>query len=115
MKKISRLDENAKQSLSFITEENKTIDFYFYFMPTQNSWFFDMTYGSFVLKGQRLCAHPNLLTKYHNIIDIGLNVETSDGFDPWRITDFKTGYCEVSVLNKTEVAEIERFLNGEQA
>jgi hypothetical protein len=53
------------------------------------------------------------MTKYHNIISWGLNIITADGFDPYQVTDFATGYCQVSVLDKDEVAEVEKYLNGE--
>lgn len=113
MKVLSTLDSNARQSLYFITDDRKRLKFTFYFLPTQSNWYFDVESDEFNLYGQRLCAHPNLLTKYHNIIDFGLQVNTNDGLDPFQITDFVTGYCQIGVLNADEVSTIERYLNNE--
>lgn len=112
MRALSRLDSNPKQILYFVTEEKQRIKFYFYFLPTQSNWFVDIESDGFNLYGTRLCTLPNLLWKYNRILDWGLNVETKDGLDPFQVTDFSTGYCVVSVLNKEEVKQIEDWLNG---
>lgn len=112
MRQLSVLDSNPKQTLYFVTDDKKQIKFYFYFLPTQEGWFVDIEADDFKLYGTKVCTLPNLLWKYCNIIDWGLNVETLDGLDPFQITDFSTGYCQVSVLNKDEVQSIEDWLNG---
>ena len=110
---LTRLDSNPKQTLYFTTEDKKQIKFYFYFLPTQSNWFVDIECDDFKLYGTRLCAHPNLLTKYHNIINWGLNIQTVDGYDPYQVTDFSDGRCTVSVLTPDEVKQVESYLNGE--
>lgn len=110
---LSRLDSNPKQTIYYNTEDKQQIKFHFYFLPTQSNWFVDIECGNFQLYGTRLCNHPNLLTKYHNIINWGLNVQTVDGYDPYQVTDFSDGKCIVSVLTSSEVAEVESYLNGE--
>lgn len=113
MRILSILDNNPRQSLYFITPEKDRLKFTFYYLPTQQGWFFDVESDNFNLYSTRLCCHPNIMTKYHNIISWGLNIITADGFDPYQVTDFATGYCQVSVLDKDEVAEVEKYLNGE--
>lgn len=113
MKTLSTLDANPRQSLYFVTEEKDRVKFSFYYLPTQQNWFVDIESENFNLYGTRLCCHPNLLNKYHNIINFGLSVLTVDGLDPFQVTDFSTGYCQVSILEKSEVATVEAYLNGE--
>lgn len=112
MRTLTRLDSNPKQVIYFTTEDKQRIKFYFYFLLTQQGWFVDIEVDDFKLYGTRLCVLPNLLEKYSNIIDWGLNVWTKDGIDPFQVTDFSTGYCEVSVLDKSEVQYVKDVLNG---
>ncbi len=113
MKVLTTLNSNARQSLYFITDEKQRLKFTFYFLPTQDGWFYDVESEGFNLYGQRLCCHPNLLNKYSRIIDWGLNVSTTDGLDPYQIADFTSGYCYVSILDKEEVQQVEDYLNGQ--
>lgn len=112
MRTLTRLDSNPKQVLYFTTDSKQRIKFYFYFLPTQQSWFLDIEVDDFKLYGTRLCVLPNLFEKYSNILEWGLNVQTKDGLDPFQLTDFSTGYCTVSVLDKDEVKYVRDVLNG---
>lgn len=113
MKTLSTLDSNPRQSLYFVTDDKERLKLSFYYLPTQQNWFIDIESENFTLYGTRLCCHPNLLNKYHNIIGWGLSVLTVDGLDPFQVTDFSSGYCQVSILDKEEVAIVEAYLNGE--
>lgn len=112
MKVLSTLNSNPRQSLYFVTDENERLKFTFYFLPTQRNWYFNIESDNFNLYGQRLCCHPNLLAKYSNNITFGMNVTTTDGLDPYQISDFTTGYCYVSILDSSEVEQIEEAFNG---
>lgn len=112
MRTLTRLDSNPKQTIYFTTDDKQRIKFYFYYLPTQENWFVDIEVGDFKLYGTRLCVLPNLLGKYSNIINWGLNVATLDGYDPVSLTDFSSGYCTVSVLDENEVEYVKDVLNG---
>lgn len=114
MRVLTTLNSNPRQSLYFTTEDSsERVKLTFYFLPTQNNWYFDIESDSLTIYGQRLCCHPNLLCKYSNNIDWGMSVVTLDGLDPYQVTDFTDGYCYVSMLDADEVEAVGSLLNGE--
>lgn len=113
MKRISTLTANPYQKVTFITESGKDAVFVFRYLPTQQRWIFDLEYdGSFIANGIAVCCHPNLLDKWHNILDFGINVTTDTGLDPFEVTAFDDGSCFVSILNKEEKNQATEYLNG---
>ena len=109
---LSTLNDNAYQSVSFVTKESETVKLTFRFIPSQVSWIFDVESDSLTIYGLTLSAFVNLLDPYHNNITWGMYVWSKDGFDPWRIDDFSTGRIRVAIIEDLENAVIEEFLNG---
>lgn len=109
---LSTLNDNAYQSVSFVTKEEETVKLTFRFIPSQESWIFDVESNSLTIYGLTLSAFVNLLDPYHNNITWGMYVWSKDGFDPWRIDDFSTGRIRVAIIEDLENAVIEEFLNG---
>lgn len=107
MKILTAIDNNPKQKISFISDTQRRIDFAIWFEPTQNMWFMNVESGDFKLYGQSISVNPNLLSKYHNIIDFGVLCNTDDGLDPFGIDDFYKGYAILAVLTDNEVKSIE--------
>lgn len=109
---LSTLNDNAYQTVSFDTKKGERVKLTFRFIPSQETWIFDVESPSLTVYGLALSAFVNLLDPYHNIISWGMYVWSKDGFDPWRIDDFATGRIRVAILEDLENAVIQEFLNG---
>lgn len=109
---LSNLNDNAYQTISFITKEGEKVTLTFRFIPSQENWIMDVESESLTIRGLTLCSFVNLLDPYHNNITWGMYVWSEDGFDPWRIDDFATGRIRVAITEDLENAVIEEFLNG---
>lgn len=111
MLQISNLTDNANQETTVLLEDNSSAVFVFRYLPVVQRWVFDVTYGSFSLKGVNLCAHPNLLRAYRQRIPFGLSVVVPDGADPFDINDFVNNRVLLYVLDgtggQTEVETVE--------
>lgn len=109
---LSTLNDNAYQSVSFDTNAGERVKLIFRYIPSQETWFFDVESDSLTVRGLALTAFVNLLDAYQNKITWGLYVWTQDGYDPWRIDDFVTGRIRVAIIEDLENAVIKEFLNG---
>lgn len=109
---LSTLTENAYQSVSFVTKNGEKVKLTFRFIPSQETWFFDVESDSLTVYGLALATFVNLLDSYKNIISWGMYVWSEDGFDPYKIDDFSTGRIRIAILEDLENAVIEEFLNG---
>ena len=109
---LSTLNDNAYQTVSFDTKKGERVKLTFRFIPSQETWIFDVESSSLTVYGLALSAFVNLLDPYHNIISWGMYVWSKDGFDPWRIDDFATGRIRVAIFEDLENAVIQEFLNG---
>lgn len=109
---LSTLNENAYQSVSFVTNKGENVTLTFRYIPSQQTWFVDVVSDSLTVYGLALATFVNLLDPYHNNISWGLYVWSKDGFDPYRIDDFSSGRIRVAVIEDLENAVIEEFLNG---
>ena len=112
MKLYTTITSQPSQDFYIITDDSKKVDIHLYFLPTQESWFIDITCENFTVKGIRVSRSPNILDKYHNILTFGINISTADGYDPWRITDFEDGYASFILLNEEELKSVTELLNG---
>jgi hypothetical protein len=78
------------------------IEFKLTYRPAIQMWFIDITFGTFILKGMRVCANLNLLHQYKKILPFGLFIYISDGVEPFLINDFSTSRVIIYILNSTE-------------
>ena len=107
MKLIDSITADAKQNFTLIGENRQRIKFYLYYLPTQQSWFFDISYGKIDLNGAQLTVGPNILRNYSNNIDFGLAVTSTNGLDPFYLEDFSNGRIRLYLLNQAEVDIVE--------
>lgn len=110
MKWVNKINDAAKQNFTIVGEAGEIILFNLYFMPSQQSWFFDFSYGDVVANGIRLCLAPNLIRAFKNVVPFGFCVVSTDGFDPNSVNDFTSGRVQLYTLNATDVQEIEEVL-----
>lgn len=109
---LETLNQNAYQSVSFVTNEGEDVTLTFRYIPSQQTWFVDVVSNSLTVYGLALATFVNLLDPYHNNISWGLYIWSKDGFDPYRIDDFSSGRIRVAVIEDLEYATIEEMLNG---
>ena len=113
MKRLSILTSNPYQTVTFTTNSGKNVVMNFRYMPTQQRWFLDLTYGdTFAVNGLAVLCHPNILDKFHNILDFGINVTTDTGLDPTELTCFEDGSCFVCMLDSNEKEQATEYLDG---
>lgn len=112
IKVLTTLNENAYQTLSFVTNKGEEVNLTFRFIPSQETWILDVESDSLTVYGLVLTAFVNLLDPYHNNISWGLYVWSKDGFDPWMVDDFTSGRIKVAVIEDFEYSIVEEFLNS---
>lgn len=112
IKVLNNLTNNAYQTTSFYTKKGERVVLTFRFIPSQETWFFDVESESLTVYGLALTAFRNLLDQYHNNISWGMYVWSKDGFDPWRIDDFSTGRIRIAITEELEESVLQEFLNG---
>lgn len=112
MRLLNKINNNARQKFTLIGEAGERIDFLLYYMPSQQSWFFDMTYLNKTINGVRVVPSPNIIRNQKNIFSFGLCCQSSDGGEAFYLDDFLTGRIRLYLLNSAEVALIElEFFN----
>lgn len=104
---ISNLSDKAKQQFRVRIPDKDTAEFNFYFLPSQNGWYFDIKYGTFESKGLHLVNSYNVLSAYFNILRFGLSCQVIDGSEPYFVDDLATGRVVLYILTEDEVKAVE--------
>ena len=113
MQQITTLDSSAFQEVSYILDSGVKATFTLRFLPTQRRWLLDVSdENGFSVNGLYVCCHPNLLDKWHSIIDYGVNIATDDKIDPYTQDAFENGSVAFAILDSNEKNAITRYLNG---
>jgi hypothetical protein len=107
MKLITALTADATQQIVLIGELKENIKFTLYYKPSQQSWFFDIDDGTFILRGVQLGLSYNVLRNYKNLLTYGIGCASTDGQDPYYINDFVSGRVRLFLLNSTDKEFIE--------
>lgn len=115
MQLITTITEESFQEFSYILDSGVKTTITLRFLPTQRRWLLDVSdENGFVVHGLYACCSPNILDKWHNIIDYGISINTDDKVDPYRQEDFASGYAFLCLLDKEEKESVTRFLDGVQ-
>ncbi|TDE17720.1 phage baseplate plug family protein [Dyadobacter psychrotolerans] len=107
MKLIDAIDANAKQRFNLIGENGERISFYLFYLPTQQSWCFNISFNGITANGIQLVTGANILRNFRNRFSFGLACISEDGLDPFYLTDFATGRIKLYLLNQADVDLIE--------
>lgn len=107
MRLIDKLTDSANQLTNLIGENGEQIQLRLQYMPTQNSWYFDLEYRDLIIKGSLLTVSPNILRSYYNLIPFGIMVTSTDGYEPQFITDFISERIKVYTLNQADIDLVE--------
>lgn len=113
MQRITTIDGDAFQEVSYILDSGVKATLTLRFLPTQRRWLLDVSdENGFTVKGLYVCCSPNILDKWHNVIKYGISVNTDDMVDPYRQEDFQSGYAFLCMLDEEEKNSVTRFLDG---
>lgn len=93
--------------MTLALDNNETVDFYLYYSPRQQSWFFNFTYKELTAKCLRVVLSPNSLRQFKNNIPFGIAFTAESFVEPCAIDDFSSGRVSMFVLNSDEVKLIE--------
>jgi hypothetical protein len=106
MIQINGISSYPSQQFTVVGAQGENISFNLYYLPGQQGWFYDVSYGSFTVTGQRLVVSLNTLNQWVNIIEFGLMCMSTDGYDPLYIDDFTTGRIALYLLTQADIAGI---------
>lgn len=112
MRQLTELTNEFKQSFVFRTEANQNFNFYLEFIPSQQSWYYNLSYGNLTLNGQRLATSPNILRQFRNLLPFGIACITDDASEPFLIDDFITERVKVYLLTPSDVLLAEDIIAG---
>jgi len=107
MLQITQIDDTPQQSLVIVDENGNNITMNLRFLPTQNAWNFDISFGTFNLNGCRLVNSLNILRSYKNQLPFGIACLSNDGCDPFLINDFSTNRVGIYTLIPQDLETIE--------
>jgi hypothetical protein len=111
MQYISGITNNLNQTFSISTINGTTATINLYYESNQQGWFFNLTWNgsnpAYEVNGNRITVFPNLLRQYQYILPFGLGCTTSDGYDPYNLSDFSDGYAQLFILTEAQVKALE--------
>jgi hypothetical protein len=108
MQQIDGISDEPSQLHKLAIEGSGTLaEMTLIWRDTQNSWFMNLTWGSFSVQCVRVCHLPNILTQFANILPFGISIYSTNGQDPFLLQSFSNGTTSLFVLNSAEVAELE--------
>lgn len=77
------------------------------YRPQQKGWFYDLTYKTFSLLGQRLVYSENLLRQFRGQIPFGLAVLSTSRKDPMTQSDLALNQTVIILLDSDEIEVVE--------
>lgn len=107
MQQITTITSSSKQQMTLVLDNNETVDFKLYYLPRQQSWFYDFTYNDLTVNCSRVTLSPNALRQYKKNIPFGIAFTADGDVEPFSMTDFSSGRVNMYVLNSDEVQQIE--------
>lgn len=113
MKLLNKITDDSSQQFTLIGDDGEQISFLLFFMPSQQSWFFNLSYGAKTINGIKVILSPNILHNYKNILPFGIGCLSSDGMEPFYIDDFSTQRIRMYLLNAQDVSLIDTGIFGD--
>lgn len=112
MQAITNLSDEADQITKVVLDDGSVVTFEFIYQAAIERWTMNVAHTDLTVNGVNLCAGPNVLRDWRNLIPFGLSCLSTDGADPFYIEDFASGRITVYVLTAAEVAAVETTVFG---
>jgi len=103
MNRLSGLSDQPAQVSQLALDDGTLATFALEYRSNQLGWFMNLSYGGFVLNGQRLVTSPNCLNQYQNQIPFGLMCATVGNVEPLGQEAFVDGTTTLYLLNQQDV------------
>lgn len=107
MKIIQGITDTPNQTIVLTLLDGSSVVLTLAYRAQQQGWFFDLTYGDFISRGNRLVSGPNVLRQYRDLIPFGLMVATVNKQEPQIQTVFADGLTSLYLLEGADVEEVE--------
>lgn len=108
MRQVDNLTADANQLTQVLLDDGTTIQLQLVYMAAIQRWVATINHDDdFEVDNLVLCAHPNILREFRNVISFGICIIATDGLDPIFIDDFTSGRCTIFILNLAEVLATE--------
>lgn len=107
MNLLTGFTDSASQTTNVPLDDGSFATLDLAYRPQQKGWFYDLTYKTFSLLGQRLVYSENMLRQFRGQIPFGLAVLSTSGQDPMSISDFALNNAVFILLNADEVEAVE--------
>lgn len=107
MQQITSITNQAKQQFTLVLENNETVEFLLYYLPRQQSWFYNFTYKEITCNCSRVTLSPNALRQFKRNIPFGIAFIADGYVEPFDINDFSSGRVSMYVLNSDDVKQVE--------
>lgn len=107
MKIITNLTADAKQQTTLLLEDGSQATWLLEYRPNQLAWFYDLTWGAVVIKGQRIVPSPNLIRQFRTRLPFGIAILTAGDVELMDQQDFTNGNAMVYLLDAADVEEVE--------
>lgn len=107
MYQLTQLDNNPKQQITMVLNDQERVVFNFEYKANQLGWFFGFKFHNINYQNIRLTTAYNLLRAYRNYLPFGLRVDTVDMEEPTDLNDFSNNYAAVYLLTREDVKTTE--------
>lgn len=107
MYQLSQLDNNPKQCVTMILDNQERVILTFEYKPICQGWFFGFEYNGEKYDNIRLTTSYNILRAYRNWLPFGLRCDTTDDEEPMGIEDLANGYAKIYLLTREDVQATE--------
>lgn len=104
---IAGFTDSPRQSSTIPLEDGSTVVLDLEFRDQQRGWFYDLSYKTFSLLGQRLVYGENILRQFRGQLPFGLAVLTKAHLDPASLSSLVSADTAIVLLNQEDVALIE--------
>ena len=111
---ITSLTTQPRQRFTLKLDDNTTAIMELYYYASQQSWYFDIEYGEYKNKGNKVVLGLNVLRHLRNKLPFGIAFLSGSPADPFQLQDFAEGNVIMLLLNKEDVQEMEELVyNGQ--
>ena len=108
MIQLTNITSQARQKFNITTEDgNGSFIFEIYYDMQNQGWYYNLIYNNIEINNLRLCTDYNILYQFQNQVPFGIAIYSYYNIEPLLLTDFSSGACEIYVLTKADLAEME--------
>lgn len=113
MFQINQITSDYVQQQNITLPDGSIFSYTMNYSIPQAGWFFtNITYGTFILNGTRICVSEDLLYQFKNNLPFGISCVTTTGREPTQLQDFSSGNFQLFVLSETDVTAIATALQS---